>query len=65
VTGRLLKNLRALGADVDRLAEISPELADYIAALTPEDLKRIRQDVRELERLGLLSTGRDDGSSDR
>lgn len=46
--------LRAFGADVDRLPEIPEELADYIAALTPEDLERIRGDVKELERLGLV-----------
>jgi hypothetical protein len=51
---RLLENLRALGAEVDRLPEIPDELANYIAGLTPEDLQRIRGDVRELERLGLL-----------
>lgn len=51
---RILENLRALGADADQLPEIPQELADYIAGLTPEDLERIRKDVRELERLGLL-----------
>lgn len=52
--GRVLFALRSLGADVDRLPEIHTELADYIAGLTPEDLERIRGDVEELERLGLL-----------
>ena len=52
---RLLRNLRALGADVDRLPEIPPELAEWIAKLTPEDIERIRGDVRELERIGLLN----------
>jgi hypothetical protein len=53
---RVLENLRALGADVDRLPEIPEELASYIAALTPEDLERIRGDVLEVERLGLLQS---------
>ena len=60
---RLLANLRALGGDIDRLPEIPEELADYIASLTPEDLERIRQDVRELERIGLLPAGRGHGSA--
>ena len=55
---RLLENLRALGADTERLPKIPEELADYIAALTPEDLNRIRKDVRELERLELLPSDR-------
>ena len=46
--------LRSLGADVERLPKIPQELAEYIATLTPEDLERIRGDVRELKRLGLL-----------
>jgi hypothetical protein len=54
VDARLLENLRALGAEPDRLPEIPRELADYIAALTPEDLDRIRGDVKELERTGLV-----------
>lgn len=52
----VVANLRSLGADVDRLLEIPRELADYIAKLTPGDLERIRQDVQELERLGLLES---------
>lgn len=52
--GPVVANLRALGADVDRPLEIPDELADYIAALTPEDLEGIRGDIRELERMGLL-----------
>ena len=59
----LIANLRALGADVSRLLEIPDELAVYIAALTPEDLERIRNDVKELERIGLLPAGRGDGSA--
>ena len=51
---RVLFALRALGADVDRLPEIPAELTEYIAVLTPEDLERMRGDVRELERIGLL-----------
>jgi hypothetical protein len=51
---RVLFALRFLGADVDRLPEIPGELAEYIAALTPEDLEQIRGDVKELERVGLL-----------
>jgi hypothetical protein len=51
---RVLENLRALGADVDRLPAIPKEVADYIARLMPKDVKRIRRDARELERLGLL-----------
>jgi hypothetical protein len=51
---RVLENLRALGADVDRLPEIPRELVAWIAGLTPEDLDRIRHDARELERIGLL-----------
>jgi hypothetical protein len=57
VDSRVLFALRSLGADVERLPEIPAELADYIAKLTPEDLERIRNDVRELERLGLLKKG--------
>jgi hypothetical protein len=30
------------------------ELSDYIAALTPEDVERIQEDVSEFERMGLL-----------
>jgi hypothetical protein len=30
-------------------------VADYIARLTPEDVERIRNDVKELERIGLLN----------
>lgn len=51
---RLSANLHALGADIDRLAEIPEELAEWIASRTPEDLERIRENVRELERIGLL-----------
>lgn len=36
---RLLANLHALGADVDRLPEIPEELVEYIAGLIPEDLE--------------------------
>ena len=50
----LLENLRALDADVEGPPEIPEALADYIARLTPEDIERIRDDVEELERLGLL-----------
>jgi hypothetical protein len=53
----ILYNLDILGVDVDRLSEIPEELAKYIAKLTPEDLQRIRNDVEELERVGLLSHG--------
>jgi hypothetical protein len=56
IGARLLDNLRALGADVERLPKIPQELAAYIAALTPEDIKRIRNDAMELERLGILPT---------
>lgn len=51
---RVLQNLRALGADVDRLPEIPCELADYVASLTPEDVERIGADMRERERMGLI-----------
>lgn len=51
---RLLANLRALGADVDRLPGIPDELAEWITQRTPDDLERIRKDVRELERVRLL-----------
>lgn len=44
---RFLFALRSLGADIDRLPEIPPELHQWIAALTPEDLERIRNDVKE------------------
>jgi hypothetical protein len=54
---RLLVNLRSLGIDVDRLPEAPEVLAEYIAALTPEDFERIRQDVKELERIGLVGAG--------
>jgi hypothetical protein len=47
-------NLSSLGVDVDQLPEIPGELAEWIARLTPEDLERIRGDVKELERIGLL-----------
>lgn len=56
---RVLSTLRFLGADVERLPEIPAELADYIASLTSEDLERIRGDVKELERLGLLPKRQD------
>jgi hypothetical protein len=61
--GRLVPNLHALGADVARLPEIPEELAEWIARLTPEDLERIRGEIEQLERVGLLPTGRDDQSS--
>jgi hypothetical protein len=52
---RVIENLRALGVpDPERLPRIPEELLDYIARLTPEQLDRIRGDVRELERIGLL-----------
>jgi hypothetical protein len=51
---RPFANLRALSADVDRLPEIPEELAEWIAALTPEDLERIRRDVKQREPAGLL-----------
>ena len=51
---RVLLALRSLGADPAQLPEIPQELADYIAKLTLEDLERIRNDAKELERLGLL-----------
>jgi hypothetical protein len=54
VDSRLLENLRALGVDTDRLPTIPPELQQWIAELSAEDLERIRGDVKELERLGLL-----------
>jgi hypothetical protein len=38
-----------------RLLPLPHELEDYIARLTPEDIERIRGDVRELEQLGLLA----------
>lgn len=50
---RVLEKLRALGADVERLPKIPLELADHVATLTPEDIERIRADVRELKRLGV------------
>jgi hypothetical protein len=40
------------------LPEIPKDLADYIARLTPDDIERVRGDVEELERLGLLSSDR-------
>lgn len=52
---RVHQNLRSLGVDLDRSREIPEELADWIAKLTPEDLERIREDVKELARIGLLS----------
>ena len=57
LSARVLESLRALGADVDRLPEIPRGLAEWIEALTPEAVARIRQDVKELERLGLLPSG--------
>jgi hypothetical protein len=54
VDSRVLFALRSLGVDVDRLPEIPRELADYIERLTVEDIERIRGDVKELERLGLV-----------
>jgi hypothetical protein len=51
---RLIANLRALGLDLAWLPQIPEALGDYIAKLTSEDLERIRADVRELERIGLL-----------
>lgn len=51
---RVLFALRSPGVDVNRLPEIPEELAAYIARLTPDDIERIRGDVQELERLGLL-----------
>lgn len=51
---RVLSVLRSVGADVDRLPEIPDELADWITRRTFEDLERIREDVTELERLGIL-----------
>jgi hypothetical protein len=43
---------------VERLPEIPQELADYIAKLTPEDIDRIRGDIRELEQVRLLPEAR-------
>jgi hypothetical protein len=54
LTDRVLESLRALCANVDRLPEIPHELAEWIARLTAEDVERIKSDVREMERLGLL-----------
>lgn len=54
VDSLVLFALRSLGPDPAQMPEISQELADYIAALTPEDFERIRGDVKELERLGLV-----------
>jgi hypothetical protein len=54
VDPRVLFALRSLGLDIDRLPKIPPELREWIAKLTPEDLERIRGNVAELERLGLL-----------
>lgn len=51
---RVLEGLRALGVDVQRLPKIPPELAELIESLTPEDLERIKGDVVELGRMGLL-----------
>jgi hypothetical protein len=51
---RVLCAVRSLGADIDRLPRSPAELADHIAKLTFEDLDRIRADVREIERIGLL-----------
>jgi hypothetical protein len=61
---RVLENLRALGADIDRLPEIPPELAEYIAAMTPEDLERIRADMKGLERIGREVIGESVSSRD-
>lgn len=44
---RVLFALRALGADVNRLSQIPPELQEWIAKLTAEDLERIRGDVED------------------
>jgi hypothetical protein len=54
IDSRIRANLRILGADIERLPEIPPDLATYIASLTLEDLARLKEDVRELERLGLI-----------
>lgn len=54
---RILSALRSLGAEFDRLSEIPRDLQQWIARLTPEDLERIRKDLRELERVGQRSTG--------
>jgi hypothetical protein len=51
---RVLANLRALCADVNRFPEIPHELAEWIARRTSEDLDGISRDVRDLERIGLL-----------
>ena len=55
VDSRTLFVLRSLGLDADRLPKIPEELAAWIASRTPEDLERIREDVKELQRLGILS----------
>jgi hypothetical protein len=59
VDSRVLFALRSLGTDVERLPEIPPELMDYIASLTLADLERIRNDMKELARLGLVPTDQD------
>lgn len=43
------------GADLQRLPEIPGELAGWLAQRTPEDLERMREDVEELDRLGLTA----------
>jgi hypothetical protein len=52
---QLLITLSALGVDEpERFLPLPRELADNIAALMPKDIERIRRDVQELERLGLI-----------
>lgn len=51
---QLLRNLQSLGVDIGRFPEIPEEFAIWLAQRTPEDLERIRADVKELERMGLL-----------
>jgi hypothetical protein len=54
----ILENLRALGVgEPKRRLPLPRQLAEYIAGLEPEDLERIRHDVGELKRLGLLPPG--------
>lgn len=55
---RVLFALRSLDADVDRLPEIPEELAEWIPCRTPEDLERIRPDVKQLERLDVIAKRR-------
>jgi hypothetical protein len=50
---RALFALRSLGVDLP--PEIPQELADYLAALTPDDLERIWNDERELKRIRALT----------